>query len=83
VQSIDDIAPYLNDQKVLAAFHNGTYMLCEGAHTNNMPHGYSHTLLAYQAKAEKDGIRIVVMADGSVQEMDEDEFAAAPCAGQP
>ena len=43
-----------------------------------MPQGTSNTILAHELYADTNGLRLVLMGDGSVREMNAEQFAKAP-----
>jgi hypothetical protein len=49
-----------------------------GANKNSFPDGTSNTILAYEADADLQGNRFVVLGDGSVQTVGEAEFQKMP-----
>lgn len=70
-----------NNQALIAAVENGTYVLAMNVIPIKLTTGTSNTVLGYQAAVPTSG-GLVLMADGSTRSMTKDEFAAAPKAGK-
>lgn len=74
---------YENNAKINEYLSNKWVTFIWNANLRNMPKGASHTILAYESDADSSGIRIVLMASGSVEDMDEATFQqAAKAVGQ-
>lgn len=82
-QKWEDLAPYYEKNQQITEMLTTKYLtFLYGAHISQMPQGTSNTVLAYETQLDQQGIRIVLMADGSVTFMNDVEFKAAPKAGQ-
>jgi DNA-directed RNA polymerase subunit M/transcription elongation factor TFIIS len=78
------------DQKELASYYENNGEINEaltkkwltfiwGAPRQSLAeHGASNTILGYETDADRQGIRMVLLGDGSVRGMDEDEFQKTP-----
>ena len=59
------------------ALQEGRYVLNWKAIAAGVPRGASNTALAYEKDADADGDRYVVLGDGSVHRMNQQQFASA------
>ena len=78
---LEDLKAYENDE-VLAdgykALKDGRITVIWNAPTGDQPGGAGAVILAYFAKADADGKRMVITADALAKTMTEQEFQAAP-----
>jgi predicted small lipoprotein YifL/predicted RecA/RadA family phage recombinase len=81
-QQAQDLLVYLeNNQKLVDAIKDGTYVVYWNVRLHNLPDGTSNTLLGYTWNVPTEG-GIALMADGAVKNMKKDEFEQVPKAGK-
>ncbi|HKB41091.1 MAG TPA: hypothetical protein VKD72_31980, partial [Gemmataceae bacterium] len=79
---VDDLAPfYEKDARITQALTNGDYIFLWGVKPTVMIQGTSNTVLAYERSVPISG-GLVLMGDGSVKKMTQQEFVKAPKAGK-
>jgi ribosomal protein S27E len=82
-QKWEDLAPFYEKNIEITNMLKTKYLtFLYGTHLTQMTQGTSNTVLAYETQLDQQGIRIVLMADGSVTFMTDEELKAAPKAGQ-
>jgi hypothetical protein len=78
-----DLGPYYeNNGRINEVLDKGEIVFLYGVRPLQMAQGTSNTILAYENIPDQAGIRIVLMGDGSVDQMDEATFRKAPKAGK-
>ena len=82
-QKLEDLEPfYEKNQQITEMLKTKYLVFLYGTKPTQMIQGTSNTVLAYESQLDQQGIRLVLMGDGSVSHMTEAEFKAAPRAGQ-
>jgi hypothetical protein len=78
-QKKEDLAPSLQGlTKLLEMLDKGDIVFYYGVSKQQMEKGASMTILAHEAYEDVNGRRLVLMGDGSVQELSNAEFEKAP-----
>jgi len=79
-KKLDDIRSTLSPETT-DRIKSSYYVVYWGVDTSRLPAGASNTILAYENADSPSPGSYVLMADGSVRRMTDDEFYAAPKAG--
>ena len=77
------LSPYYeNSPQINEALTKGWFTVAWKATPQQLSQGASHTIIAYEPDADSQGNRWVLMADGSVHRMAQQEFDSTPKAGK-
>jgi hypothetical protein len=78
-KNLKELSPYYeNSARITDLLQKGQVVFLYGVRPQQMTSGTSNTILAYEAVQDGNGVRVVLMGDGSVQELDEASFQKAP-----
>lgn len=78
-RTLAELEPYLGKSaSLIEPLKSGDFTVIYGVKRAQMTAGASNTIIAYETHADTHGQRVVLMGDGSLNELTEAEFAATP-----
>ena len=72
--NVEEFRAHLRSPEIMKLFDTKQIEFCYGAKPQQMQSGASSTIVGYEPVADRNGLRLVIMGDGSVQELNEGQF---------
>jgi hypothetical protein len=78
-RNLEELAPqFENNPRMTEHLKKGWWVFIYNANRQQMTAGPSNTIIAYEAQADGNGARVVVMGDGNIRMLDEATFKKTP-----